>query len=239
MSNKILAGKIALVTGASRGIGAAVAQAYAQAGAHVLLVARKIALLEEVDDQIRKLGGTATIVPCDLKESSKIAEMALLVAKRFGKTDILVGNAAILGELAPINSIDPKIHQEVMDINVTANLNLVRYFHDLLRQSSAPRVIFVTSGVGSVARPFWSSYAISKAALEMMAKIYAEENVNFGFKVNLVNPGPTRTSMRAAAMPGEDPNILKTPNMITKYFIDLAKDECNITGTVVNIKENR
>ncbi|MBT3765786.1 MAG: SDR family NAD(P)-dependent oxidoreductase [Rhodospirillaceae bacterium] len=231
-----LAGKIALITGASRGIGAAVAKRFAAEGAHVILVARTQAGLEEVDDEIRDAGGTATLFVADLTDYDKIDQMGAALFERFGRLDVLVGNAGILGDLSPIGHIDPQAWDQVMAVNTTANWRLLRSCDPLLRQSDAGRAIFVSSSVGATPKAYWSIYAISKAALEMMVKIYALEIENTAIRANLINPGATRTNMRALAMPGEDPETLKTPDDVTDYFIDLALPGCTCNGETINAK---
>ena len=234
--NGKLAGKIALITGASRGIGAAVAKRFAAEGAHVILVARTQAGLEEVDDEIRDAGGTATLFVADLTDYDKIDQMGAALFERFGRLDVLVGNAGILGDLSPIGHIDPQAWDQVMAVNTTANWRLLRSCDPLLRQSDAGRAIFVSSSVGATPKAYWSIYAISKAALEMMVKIYALEIENTAIRANLINPGATRTNMRALAMPGEDPETLKTPDDVTDYFIDLALPGCTCNGETINAK---
>ena len=234
--NGKLVGKIALITGASRGIGAAVAKRFAAEGAHVILVARTQAGLEEVDDEIRDAGGAATLFVADLTDYEKIDQMGAALFERFGRLDVLVGNAGILGDLCPIGHIDPQAWDQVMAVNTTANWRLLRSCDPLLRQSDAGRAIFVSSSVGATPRAYWSVYAISKAALEMMVKIYAQENENTPIRANLINPGATRTNMRALAMPGEDPETLKTPDDVTDYFVDLALPGCTRNGETITAK---
>jgi len=213
-----------MVTGASRGIGAAVAKRFAMEGAHLILLARTTGALEEIDDEIQKLSSTpATLVPMDLSEFDEIDRMGAILNERFGQLDILVGNAGILGTLSPMGHIEPKTWDQVMAVNLTANWRLIRSMDPLLQKSDAGRAIFVTSSVGSIPRAYWSTYAVSKAALEMMVKVYAEENSKSRVCANLINPGATRTRMRAEAMPGEDPLTLKTPGEITDTFVELAE----------------
>ncbi|NDF11756.1 MAG: SDR family NAD(P)-dependent oxidoreductase [Proteobacteria bacterium] len=219
---KRLEGRIALVTGASRGIGAAVAKAYAAEGAHVVLAGRTVGALEEVDDAIQQAGGTATIVPIDLKDLEKIDQLAFSLAGRYGKLDILVGNAGVLGKLSPLTHTPDKIWNEVMQVNVNANFRLLRSMDPLLRKSDAGRAIFVTSGVTQNIFPYWGPYAISKTALETMVKTYAAEVSNTPIKVNLIDPGVVRTDMRASAMPGEDPMTLPEPATLAPLFIEAA-----------------
>lgn len=231
----ILKDKIALITGASRGIGSAVAKRYAAEGAHVILLARTVGGLEELDDEIQSAGGKTTLVPCDLRQFDKIDELGAVVAERFGKLDILVGNAGVLGELTPVSHITPKVWQEVMDINVTANYRLIRSFDPLLKLSDAGRALFVTSGVAPSHFAYWGAYSASKAALEKLIYVYAEETKKTNLRVNLVDPGVVRTKMRETAMPGEDPNTLPAPEAITDVFVDLATNNCQKHGEVVSV----
>ena len=228
---KRLDGRVALVTGASRGIGAAVAKRFAQEGAHLVLTARTTGALEEIDDEIQKITGEpATLVPLDLTDFDAIDTLGAAIFGRFKKLDVLVGNAGQLGTLSPLGHIDPHVWNNVIAVNVTANWRLIRSMDPLLRASDSGRVIFVTSTVGGEARAYWGTYAVSKAALEMTALIYAAEMVKTPVRVNLINPGPTRTAMRAQAFPGEDPDTLKAPEEITGLFVDLAEASCTING---------
>jgi NAD(P)-dependent dehydrogenase (short-subunit alcohol dehydrogenase family) len=229
-----LAGKIALVTGASRGIGKAVAKLFAREGAELVLVARTTGGLEELDDEIRQVNGkTSLLVPLDLREFEAIDRLGYALYERYGKLDVLVGNAGDLGTLAPLGHIEPAEFQRVMDINLTANWRLLRSLDPLLRQSDAGRAIFVSSSVGSQARPFWGTYSVSKAALEMLVRIYAEEIKSTKIRANLIDPGRTRTGMRAAAYPGEDPNTLPTPEEIAEKFLPLASAAFDGNGQVI------
>ncbi len=225
-----LSGRIALVTGASRGIGAAVARRFAAEGAHVVAVARTIGGLEELDDAIKVLGGTATLVPLDLTDFDAIDRMGHALYERFGHLDVLVGNAALLGTLSPVGHIEPKVFERVLAVNVTANWRLIRSFDPLLRQSTAGRAIFVTSGVTRRTIPYWGAYAATKAAMETLVRIYAAEVAHTAVKVNLINPGPTRTRMRADAFPGENPETLPTPDAIAAAFVPLAEEACTLHG---------
>ncbi len=230
-----LDGRIALVTGASRGIGCAVAKRYAREGAHVILVATTEGALEEVDDEIfASTGRHATLVPLDLTDFSGIDNLGAAIFERHGRLDILVGNAGVLGTLTPLGHLKPDIWQNVMDINLTANWRLVRSFDLLLRQSDAGRAIFVTSSVGSLPRAYWGAYAISKAGLEMMTRIYAEEIAKTPVRANLINPGATRTAMRAEAMPGENPQNLKTAEDLTEIFVRMAETSWTANGVSVD-----
>jgi NAD(P)-dependent dehydrogenase (short-subunit alcohol dehydrogenase family) len=225
-----LKGRIALVTGASRGVGAAIARAYAGEGAHVIGVARTTGALEELDDQINAFGGSATLVPMDLTDFDAIDDLGRQIFERWGRLDILVGNAAILGDLSPVGHIRPEVWQRAYDLNVTANYRLIRAMDSLLRQSDAGRALFVTSGAARSLPPYWALYASTKAALDAIALVYAKETVKTNVRVNVVNPGPTRTDMRAAAFPGEDPDQLPTPDHVAETMIALAEPKFTETG---------
>ena len=231
---KRLDGRIALITGASRGIGRAVAKRFALEGAHPILIARTQAALEELDDEIRSACGVeATLVPMDLKDYAAIDKIGAALYERFGKLDVMVANAGLLGVLTPMHQIDPKVWDEVMSVNLTACWRLTRSMDPLLRASDSGRAIYVTSTVGQQPRAFWGSYAVSKAALDMMAKVYAEETQKTNIRVNILNPGPTRTGMRASAMPGEDPQTLKTADSIAHEFVKLAEASCTQHGEMI------
>jgi len=234
-----LAGRVALITGASRGIGRAIAKRFAQEGAHVILVATTEGALEEVDDEIFDATGQhATLVPLDLTDFSGIDNLGAAIFERHGKLDILVGNAGILGTLTPLGHMKPDIWQNVMDVNLTANWRLLRSMDPLLRQSDAGRAIFVTSTVGSLPRAYWGAYSISKAGLEMMTKIYAEEVAKTPVRANLINPGATRTAMRAKAMPGEDPQTVKIPDDLSEIFVRMAESAWTTNGVTVDESGN-
>ena len=234
MTSGRLSGRIALITGASRGIGAAVAERFAAEGAQLVLVARTVGGLEELDDKLRGIGGQgATLVPLDLREFEAIDQLGASLYERFGRLDVLVGNAGILGELSPTGHVGPGTWAEVMDINLTANWRLIRSLDPLLRQSEAGRAIFVTSGAAVRPYAYWGPYAVSKAGLEMLVKIYAAELGKTKVRANLINPGPIRTGMRAEAFPGEDPESLRPPEAITESFVDLAAADCAKNGEVV------
>jgi NAD(P)-dependent dehydrogenase (short-subunit alcohol dehydrogenase family) len=219
-------GRIALVTGASRGIGRASAVALGRAGAHVILLARTVGGLEETDDEIRKAGGAATLIPADLSDFAAIDRLAPAIGERFQRLDVLVLNAGVLGELAPVPDIAPKVWRQVFDVNVEANWRLLRALDPLLRASEAARVIVMTSRVGGeIAKPFWGAYAASKAALEMLARTYAEEMKASGVRVAIVDPGAMRTKMRAGAMPGEKPETLPDPSEIAPLILRAASRE--------------
>jgi len=235
-----LPGKIALVTGASRGIGYATALALARDGAHVVAVARTVGGLEELDDAIRAAGGSpATLVPLDLKDYDGIARLAAALNERYRRLDILVGNAGILGPLSPLGHVPPKEWDDVIAVNVTANWHFIRTMDPLLRLSDAGRVVFLTSGVGAKPRAYWGPYAISKAALDALARTYAAETMTTNVRVNLLNPGPTRTRMRAAAMPGEDPMSLKTAEPVADKIVELCLPELQETGKLYDFRQGR
>lgn len=216
-------GRIALVTGASRGIGRAAALALGAAGAKVVALARTVGALEELDDELRAVGGAAVLIPFDLRDLDAIASLGAGLRERFGRLDILVANAAVLGELAPLTDVSTKIWRETFDVNVEANWRLIRALDPLLRASDAGRAIFLTSRVGGeTARAYWGAYAASKAALEMIAKTYAEETRSTDVRVSIIDPGAMRTRMRAQAMPGEDPQTLPDPSMIGPIILDAA-----------------
>ncbi|MGL4729674.1 MAG: SDR family NAD(P)-dependent oxidoreductase [Bosea sp. (in: a-proteobacteria)] len=216
------AGRVALVTGASRGIGRAVALELAKAGAHVIALARTTGALEELDDEIKALGGSATLVPLDLKDFDAIDRLQLALEQRWGKLDILIGNAGILGPLAPLGHISPKEWDNVLAINLTANWRLIRALDPLLRASDAGRVVLVSSGAAQKCRAYWGPYSISKAGLEALARTYANETATTPVRTIIVNPGPLRTRMRAEAMPGEDPMSLRTPEELTPEILRFA-----------------
>jgi NAD(P)-dependent dehydrogenase (short-subunit alcohol dehydrogenase family) len=230
MSGGRLKGRIALVTGASRGIGQAAAIRLAAEGAHVIIIARGVKGLEETDDVIRSNGGSATLVELDLTQPDKIEMLAAQVAQRFGKLDILVGNAGILGELTPLAHLDPAIWDKVIATNVTANWQLIRCFDGLLKASDAGRAMFVSSGAGVEPFPYWGAYAVSKGALEMLMKVYAAENEKTPLKVNLIDPGEVRTRMHAQAFPGLDPADFAAPEAIADIFVKLADPKLKETG---------
>jgi len=234
-----LAGKIALVTGASRGIGHATALALARAGAHVVAVARTVGGLEELDDAIRALGGSATLVPLDLKDYDGIVRLGAALTDRYRRLDILIGNAAILGPLSPLGHVEQKAWDDVLAVNVTANWHLIRTMDMLLRLSEAGRVVLVSSGLGSAPRAYWGPYAVSKAALDALARTYAAETMTSNMRVNLFNPGPTRTRMRAAAMPGEDPMTLKTAEPVAEKIVALCLPEFQETGKTYDYRAGR
>jgi NAD(P)-dependent dehydrogenase (short-subunit alcohol dehydrogenase family) len=225
--------RIALITGASRGLGRAVAEVFAREGAHVLLLARSRKALEQVDDRIRQGGGKATLIPLDLADGKAIDALGPTLYERFGRLDILVGNAAILGRLSPLTHIPSEHWERSFAVNVTANWRLIRTLDPLLRRSDAGRVIFVTSGVARSARAHWAPYSVSKAALEALAKTYANETADSAIKVNVVDPGATATSMRAEAYPGEDQAKLPTPETVAEAFVPLAMPDWTRSGEII------
>lgn len=218
--------QVALVTGASRGIGAATALALAEAGAHVILTARDAKALEEVEEQIHQSGGTATIAPVDLAEPDGIARLATAVSQRWEKLDILVINAALLPQLGPVTDIDQKAFNKALTVNVLATQALLANFTPLMKKSGNARVIGLTSSVATKPRAFWGAYASTKAAFEVLLTCYAQETKNIAkLRVAIVNPGATRTQMRARAYPGEDPATLKGPEVVAARLVDLLGEQ--------------
>lgn len=238
-----LSGRIALVTGASRGIGEAVARHYAAEGAHVIALARTVGGLEDLDDAIkadpraRANGGTATLIPLDLSDLNMIDGLAAPLLERFGRIDVLVANAGSLGQLTPVYQFPPDIWEQTFALNLHANQRLLRAVHPLLQVSPAGRVIFVGSGASRMLKPYWGAYAVSKAALDALAKLYANECEGTNVKANVINPGGTRTDMRAAAFPGEDPLTLPTPDDIIEPFIALAEAGCKLNGEWIEARK--
>ena len=236
---KPLANRIALVTGASRGIGHAAAIALAGEGAHVVATARTVGGLEELDDTIKSAGGTATLVPLELRDAEGIARLAAALGERYGRLDVLVGNAALGASNSPLDHFHPKEWDEVMAVNVTANWHLIRFFNPLLHKSDAGRAVFVTSGSSTTARAYRGLYAASKAALDTMVRTYAAETAETPIRVNLFNPGPTRTRMRAAVMPGEDPMTLPTPDEVAAAIVPLCLPRFSETGKLYDFRVRR
>lgn len=219
--SKPLADKLALVTGASRGIGAATAEELARNGAHVILVARTASALEQVEEKIHEAGGSATIAPLDLTDGTSIGKLAGAVAERWGKLDVLVLNAGMLGSLTPVQDIDPKEYARVLTLNVGVNQALIAAFDPLLRKANQADVVGITSSVGHEPRAFWGAYGSSKAALENLLGAYADETAHSGrIRVHIINPGPTRTRMRALAYPGEEPESVKSPEVVGKAIVE-------------------
>lgn len=223
---KPFAGKLALVTGASRGIGAAIAEALAAAGAHVILTARTAKGLEAVEEAIDAAGGSATIAPMDLFEADQIGKLAGAVAERWGSLDMLVLNAAMLGSLSPVEHLDSKELSKVFALNVHANQALIAAFDTLLRRSDKAEVVGITSSVGSEPRAFWGGYGASKAAFETLLAAYADETAHAGkLRVQIIDPGATRTRMRQLAFPGEEPDTLKGPEVVAAAIVERLKGD--------------
>lgn len=229
---KVLDGRIALVTGASRGIGRAAALALANAGAHVVAVARTQGALEDLDDEICRAGGSATLVPLDLTDYAGIDRLGAGLFERFGRLDILIGNAAILGPLSPLGHIDLHSWDQLLAVNVTANWRLIRAMDLLLQKSDAGRAIFVTSGAARAHKAYWGGYAITKSALEQMVKTYAAENVKTEVTANLLDPDRVATAMRTKAMPGEDPATLPKPAALGPQFVAMSAPEFEANGSI-------
>lgn len=234
-----LKGRIALVTGASRGIGYFTALELARAGAHVIATARTVGGLEELDDAIKAAGGTATLVPFDLSDMEAIDRLGASIFERWGKLDILVANAGILGVISPLGHIEAKVFEKVMETNVTSVWRLIRSVEPLLTRSDAGRAILMSSGAASKAPAFWGAYSISKAAVETMGRIWAAETSHTPLKVNLVNPGATRTAMRAQAVPGENPETLPHPEDVARAMLFLASPELEDSGRMFVVRDNR
>ena len=231
-----LENKIALVTGASRGIGRAAAIALGAAGAHVICVARTVGGLEETDDAIVKAGGTATLVPLNLKDFAAIDRLGASIFERWGKLDAFLGNAGVLGTLTPLTHLEPKDFTDLMEVNIIANWRLIRSLDPLLRLSDAGRALFLTSGAARKHTPYWGGYAMSKAALETLALTYAAECEGGKIRVNLLNPGAIRTAMRMKAMPGEDPSTLKRPEQLGPLIVELLSPSHQKNGELVNFQ---
>jgi NAD(P)-dependent dehydrogenase (short-subunit alcohol dehydrogenase family) len=226
-----LKGRVALVTGASRGIGQAVALALAEAGAHVIALARTVGGLEELDDAIRARGGEATLVPLDITDFDALDRLGATIHERWGKLDILIGNAGVLGPISPLGHVDIKAFDEVFAVNVTANWRLIRSLDVLLKASDAGRAVFISSGAVRSCRAYWGPYSASKAALEALVRTYAAETQNISpLRTMLVNPGPLRTAMRRSAMPGEDAMTLKTPEDLAPHILRLVAPGFSETG---------
>lgn len=226
----LLAGRIAVVTGASRGIGRSAALALARAGVHVVAIARTVGGLEELDDEIQAGGGSATLVPLDLKDYAGIDRLGAALYERWGKLDMLLGNAGLLGVLTPLSHLDPKVWDDVMAVNVTANWRLIRSLEPLLRQSDAGRAVMVTSSAAQRVRPYWGVYSASKAALEALVKTWAGELRQTNVRVNILDPGRMRTHMRAQAFPGEDPETLPLPEAVAADIVRMLSPEYTDNG---------
>jgi NAD(P)-dependent dehydrogenase (short-subunit alcohol dehydrogenase family) len=237
--DKPLADHVTLVTGASRGIGYALALALARAGAHVVAVARTVGGLEELDDVVRAAGSTATLVPLDMRDYPGIYRLAKALNERHQRLDVLVGNAAIGGQRSPLGHVDANAWDEAMAINVTANYHLIRAMDPLLRRAAAGRVVFMTSGAATNAHAYAGPYSVSKAALNVLARTYAAETDSTPMRVNLFNPGPTRTRMRAQVMPGEDPMTLPTPEQVAEEILNLCLPSFSETGKLYDYPAGR
>jgi NAD(P)-dependent dehydrogenase (short-subunit alcohol dehydrogenase family) len=236
---KPFASRIALVTGASRGIGYAAALALARAGAHIVAVARTQGGLEELDDAIRKDGGSATLVPLSLTDSDGIARLGAALHERHGKLDILIGNAGVPGPSSPLGHIDLKSWNDVMAVNVTANFQLIRCMEPLLKASDAGRAVFITSGAANKALAYLGPYAASKAALETLVRVWANETASTTLRINLFSPGPIRTRMRAAVFPGEDPMDLDTPEQAAEFIVPMCSPEWSETGKLYDYRSRK
>ena len=222
--------RLIVITGASRGIGRAVAEEMAGPKTHIVAVARTTGGLEELDDAVAAKGGTATLVPLDIRDGDALDRLGGALAESHGRVDAVFANAGVLGQLTPLSHMEAKVWDEVMAVNVTAVFRTIRALDPLLQRSPAGRALFVTSGVARNPKAYWAGYAISKAAIDMMAQIYAAENAKTPVCANLVNPGPIRTRMRAKAMPGEDPETLDTPEMIAPHIARLLSPETEENG---------
>ena len=235
--SKPLENRVAVVTGASRGIGYALARQLAADGAHVIAVARTVGGLEDLDDEIKASGGSATLVPTNVCDYEAIDRLGAAIHERWGKLDVLVGNAGVLGKLTPVGHLEPKVWDEVMAVNVTANWRLIRSLDPLLQQSDAGRALFVSAGVVHKGIAYWGAYSASKAALEALVKTYATETGTTNVRANLLNPGPVRTAMRARAMPGEDPQTLPAPADLARAATRLCLPDCAHSGAIFDFQD--
>ncbi|OCJ18194.1 oxidoreductase [Rhizobium sp. AC44/96] len=234
-----LEGKIAVVTGASRGIGYFTALELAKAGAHVIACARTVGGLEDLDDAIKAIGGSATLVPFDLADMNAIDALGASIFERWGKLDILVANAGVLGVISPIGHVEAKTFEKVMNINVTATWRLIRSVDPLLMRSDAGRAVILSSGAAHKCRPFWGPYSASKAAVEALARTWAGESQSTPLRITSVDPGATRTAMRAQAVPGENPETLPHPSEIAKAILPLVGPDVTETGKLFVVRENK
>ena len=232
-----LSDKVALITGASRGIGATVAKAYAAAGAHVVLMARTVGGLEAIDDEIRAAGGQATLIPQDLLQLDELDALGPALAEKFGRLDIFVGNAGMLGTLSPIGHADVKEWQRVMDINFTANVRLIRTLDPLLKGAAQGRAVFVTTGMVKWAQAYWGAYSASKAAVQTLARTYAAENEKSNLRINLISPGAVETKMLDTAFPGGYQGKRKKPEDLVPAFLELASDDCKRHGEIIDLND--
>jgi NAD(P)-dependent dehydrogenase (short-subunit alcohol dehydrogenase family) len=239
MNHYSLADRIALVTGASRGIGYATALLLARAGAHLVAVARTVGGLEELDDAVRAAGSSATLVPLDMRDYAGVYRLAAALNERYRRLDVLVGNAAVAGPRSPLGHVEPKAWDEMMAVNVTANWHLIRAMDPLLRRSDAGRAVFMTSGAAAHARAYSGPYSVSKAALNVLARTYAAETTSTPVRVSLFDPGPTRTRMRAQDMPGEDPMTLPTPEQVAEKILALCLPSFTETGRLYDYRAGK
>jgi NAD(P)-dependent dehydrogenase (short-subunit alcohol dehydrogenase family) len=237
--SKPLTDRIALVTGASRGIGAALALQLAEAGAHVVAVARTVGGLEELDDKIKGAGGSATLVPLDMKDMDGIARLALALHERYGRLDVMVGNAGVLGPLSPLGHVEPKDWDNLLAVNITANWQLIRTMDPLLKAAPAGRAVFISSALSWLGRAYTGPYAASKAALNALVQTYAAETATTKVKVNAFNPGPTRTRMYASGWPGVDPQTLPPPEDVAKTIVPLCLAECAESGKLYDFRAGK
>lgn len=229
---KRLEGKIALVTGASRGLGRDMAVHLAREGAHIIATARTQGGLEELDDAIRAVGSSATLVPLDVRDHDGIDRLGAAIFERWQKLDIFVGNAGALGKITPLAHVDPKVWAESIDVNITSNYRFIRSLDPLLRAADWARVVFVTSGLAFKCTPYWGAYSVGKAGLEAIMRTYANEMATTNVRTNCFSPGATRTKMRATAMPGEDPMTLPTPEEVSAQMIAMCLEEFVDNGGV-------
>lgn len=234
-----LAGRIVLVTGASRGLGRAASLALAEAGAHVIAVARTVGGLEDLDDAIRAKGGEATLVPLDLTDGASIDKLGAILFTRWGRLDGFLGNAGQLGLITPLAHLDVKVWDQALAINLTANWRLIRSFDPLLRKSDAGRALFISSGAARNCRPYWGPYSVTKAALEALVRTYAAESAQTPIRANLIDPGPLRTAMRAKAVPGEDPATVPQPESVTPKIVEMLSPGFAANGALFDVRADR
>lgn len=235
--SKLLENRVAVVTGASRGIGYAIARQLATEGAHIIAVARTVGGLEDLDDEIKAAGGSATLVPANVCDYDAIDRLGASIHERWGKLDVLVGNAGVLGKLTPVSHLEPKVWDEVMAVNITANWRLIRSLDPLLQRSDAGRALFISAGAVHKGIAYWGAYSTSKAALEALVKTYATETTTTNVGANLLNPGPVRTAMRARAMPGEDPQTLPAPADLARAAVSLCLPDCTQSGAIFDFHD--